>query len=256
MSLDTTLGDLLLYATRKASGTLTLNLDEIVIDTTGMSILTVNWVSFAGGFDGNAYLKVSNDGGATYQAAFTHGTIDNAWAADFFYLPNFASAQQYAWAVAGYDRAKVVLLDRTVGSAVIALQASAAPFQLPHQGFTIIDYNGKAVQVTAGGALKVETQTGSVGTFGTKEILVASAPAVAVVGVASALVTNAGRGLSLRNLSTARISLGFGAPAVLDQGDTLYPLDSWYMSEYNYTQQNVNAIASAAGSNLSVQNYT
>jgi hypothetical protein len=109
--------------------------------------------------------------------------------------------------------------------------------------------------VDATGALKVTT-TGGGGN------LTASAPAVAAVGVASALAVaaNAGRkGLILRNLSTAgqRISLGFsGGAAVLDSGTTLYMADAFNMEAYDFTVGAVNAIASAAGASLAVQEYT
>jgi hypothetical protein len=242
----------------KTSGTLTNNLDEIVIDTTGMATLAVNWVSFAGGFDGDAFVKVSPDNGTTYLTALTTGTVDNAWSADFDKLPNFASNSQYVWSVSGYDKAKVVLQNRTLGSAVIALQASAAVSELPHKGTTIISPTGKAVTVTSGGFLRVETQSTSLATVNTKNILTPSSPTVVSVGVASGLAVAASlrTGLKLKNLSTSRISLGFTVAAVLDRGVTLYPLDIFDMSEYDYTQGIVNAIASAAASNLSIQEYT
>jgi hypothetical protein len=243
----------------KTSGTLTNNLDEIVIDTTGMATLTVTWVSFAGGFDGNAYVKVSPDGGTTYLTALTHGNLADNWGSDFIYLPNYASyAQQYVWSVAGYDRAKVVLLDRTIGSAVIALQASAAVFDEPHKAVSIVGAGGKVVAVTNTGFLKVETQSTSLATVNTKNVLAPSSPAVVSVGVASglAVLSSSRTGLKLKNLSTSRISLGFGVAAVLGSGVTLYPLDIFDMGEYDFTQTFVNAIASAAASNLSIQEYT
>jgi hypothetical protein len=113
--------------------------------------------------------------------------------------------------------------------------------------------NVAIVDVT--GALKVTT-TGGGGN------LTASAPAVVAVGVASALAVAAlaGRkGLILRNLSTAgqRISLGFsGGAAVLDSGATLYMADTYNMASYDFTVGQVNAIASAAGASLGIQEYT
>lgn len=93
----------------------------------------------------------------------------------------------------------------------------------------------------------------------TKQDLTPSAPAAASVGVASAqaVAANANRkGLKLTNTSNARISLGFGSAAVLDSGDTLYPGGTFYMDEYDFDLGAVNAIASAAASNLGIQEYT
>lgn len=92
----------------------------------------------------------------------------------------------------------------------------------------------------------------------TKGDLEPEAPTVAIVGVASAqhvAADSTRRGLHLRNLSQARISLGFGFPAVLDSGITLYPRDSYQMGEYDFDLGAVNAIASAAASNLAIQEY-
>ena len=89
--------------------------------------------------------------------------------------------------------------------------------------------------------------------------LAPSSPTAASVGVASAQVVaaNANRkGLVLVNTSTARISLGFGAAAVLDSGITLYPQGSFQMDIATFDLGAVNAIASAATSNLAIQEYS
>ena len=96
------------------------------------------------------------------------------------------------------------------------------------------------------------------GTVATKTDLAPSSPALASVGVASApaVAANAIRkGLSATNTSNNRVSLGFGATAVLDSGVTLYPGDSFIMDEYSFDTGVVNAIASSAGSNLAIQEY-
>lgn len=93
----------------------------------------------------------------------------------------------------------------------------------------------------------------------TKFALTASAPTFATVGTssASAVAANASRkGLTLVNTSANRISLGFGATAVLDRGITLYPGGSFFMDEYSYSTAAINAIASAAASNLAVQEFS
>jgi len=96
------------------------------------------------------------------------------------------------------------------------------------------------------------------GTVSTKTALTASAPTFATVGVASAQAVAAAatrKGLILVNTSTATISLGFGSAAVLNSGVTLKPGYAYNMAEYDFHVGAVNAIASAAASNLSVQQY-
>ena len=96
-------------------------------------------------------------------------------------------------------------------------------------------------------------------TVSTKTDLTPSAPTVASVGVASAQAVAAAatrKGLIVRNLSNARISLGFGSAAVLDRGVTLYPRDTFEMDEYDFDLGAINAIASAAASNLAIQEFT
>lgn len=85
-------------------------------------------------------------------------------------------------------------------------------------------------------------------------------PTNVTVGVASAeaVALNASRrGLLLRNISTSsqRISLAFAAAAVLDSGITLYPGDTFYMDAFDFTTDDIRAIASAASAKLAVQEY-
>lgn len=97
------------------------------------------------------------------------------------------------------------------------------------------------------------------GTVDTKTDLTPSAPSAVSVGVATglAVAANANRkGLRLVNTSSAVISLGFGSPAVLNSGVTLLPYGSFNMDEYDFDLGAVNAIASAAASNLAIQEYT
>lgn len=85
------------------------------------------------------------------------------------------------------------------------------------------------------------------------------APASAVVGLASnvAVAANAGRkGLILTNTSLATISLGFGFPAVAGKGVVLLPGSSYNMNEWDFNKLVVNAISTAANSNLAVQEYS
>lgn len=98
------------------------------------------------------------------------------------------------------------------------------------------------------------------GVVSTKTPLTPSAPTTATVGASSglAVAANANRkGLAIVNLSNNIISLGFGSnPAVLNSGITLTQNGSVYeMSEYDYTTLAVNAIASLAGSVISIQEF-
>lgn len=115
-------------------------------------------------------------------------------------------------------------------------------------------------QGTMAQSLKVvvaSDQTAIPTTF-TKTDLTPSSPTTTSVGVASAQAVAAAatrKGLILVNVSNARISLGFGAAAVLDSGVTLYPGGSYSMGDYDFDLGAVNAIASAALSNLAIQEY-
>lgn len=87
--------------------------------------------------------------------------------------------------------------------------------------------------------------------------LTPSAPTFATVAATSgsALALNATRkGLIMTNTSKNIISLNIvGGAAVLNSGITLYPGWVWYMDEFSFTTSAIFAIASAAGSNLSIQ---
>ena len=84
-----------------------------------------------------------------------------------------------------------------------------------------------------------------------------NAPAAVTVGVSSgaAVAANSSRtGLALVNTSANIISIGFGAnAAVLYSGITLYPAGSLTLNILDGCQQAITAIASAAASNLAIQ---
>lgn len=97
------------------------------------------------------------------------------------------------------------------------------------------------------------------GTVSTKTDLTPAAPSAVSVGVASgvAVAANANRrGLKLINTSNATISLGLGNAAVLNSGITLVPYGVFNMDEYDFDLGAINAIASAAASNLAIQEYS
>lgn len=92
-----------------------------------------------------------------------------------------------------------------------------------------------------------------------RQDLAPASPTAASVGVASAqaVAANANRkGLTLVNTSSARISIALGATAVLSSGITLFPGGSWEMDVFNFDTGAVNAIASAAASNLAIQEFS
>jgi len=93
-----------------------------------------------------------------------------------------------------------------------------------------------------------------------KAPLTASSPTFVTVGAASgaAVAANSSRkGLILVNTSANTISLGMaGATAVLNSGPTLLPGGVYSMGEFDFSTGAVNAIASAASSNLAIQEFT
>ena len=104
----------------------------------------------------------------------------------------------------------------------------------------------------------VIVDSGSISTGGTTPLTPAS-PGAATVGVASGsvLAANASRtGLVLVNTSTNTISIGFGAAAVLNSGITLTPNGAFTMQSSTFTTTEIFAIASGAGSNLAIQEYS
>lgn len=119
---------------------------------------------------------------------------------------------------------------------------------------TLVDANGDRteLQVDANGRLRVTSAPEFLDTT-------PSAATFSTVGVASAQVvaaTTARKGLILVNTSINVISLAFGGvAAVLNSGITLGPGDSFQMDDFVFTVSNVNAIASAAGSNLAIQQF-
>jgi hypothetical protein len=101
--------------------------------------------------------------------------------------------------------------------------------------------------------------TNAIGVVSTKTALTESAPTSASVGTSSAVAvsSNANRkGLILTNVSSAIISLSFDAAAVLYDGITLPPWGVFVMDEYSFSTGEVRAIASAASSDLAVQEFT
>jgi len=108
------------------------------------------------------------------------------------------------------------------------------------------------------GSVSTQAVTGNVTTKG--QYITGSAPATSSVGVADqALVSQnfSRKGLILTNThATQRVSLAFGATAVLDSGITIMPGQQWKMDEYSYSNSAIRAIASGAATVVSIQEFT
>ena len=145
----------------------------------------------------------------------------------------------------------------SVASLPLPTGAAIAANQLPDGHNVTVDNAAGAAAVNIQDGGNTITVDGAVDV--TKTALTPASPTAATVGVATglAVASNASRkGLILVNTSSARISFGFGVAAVLDSGITLYPGGSYNMGEYDFNTAAVNAIASAAASNLGIQEFT
>jgi hypothetical protein len=113
------------------------------------------------------------------------------------------------------------------------------------------DETGLTAKVTENGALYVTSKA---------DTLVASSPASASVGEASLsiLAANSGRrGVTLVNTSANVISIAFGQDAVLYSGITLMASGGSFSSDSSsFSTAAIYAIASGAGSNLAIQEFS
>ena len=120
-----------------------------------------------------------------------------------------------------------------------------------NEPFNVAQFGGAAVATGAG-----PSGAGVPRVTVAMDAVTANAPAAASVGVASAsaLATNAARkAVFLKNTSNATISCAeSGQTAVLNSGITLEPGDAYAMVPPFVTTGQVNCIASAAASNLSI----
>lgn len=125
--------------------------------------------------------------------------------------------------------------------------------------------DGRSVQrVTLydGGGAPITTLSVSGSFTSTKTALTAVSPASAVVTASSAqIIASNGlrKGLILTHLgSSGPISISFGATtnlAVLNAGLSMVPNEKWSMSDYGFTTSAVNAIATASGPTISIQEW-
>lgn len=116
-------------------------------------------------------------------------------------------------------------------------------------------------QITALNTVSAGTKNALlVAPISTSESLTPATATAASVGVASGVAVAANtsrRGLILVNTSANRISLAFGAAAVLDSGITLMANGGTYTMDGNsFTTAEIRAIASGAASNLAIQEFS
>lgn len=140
------------------------------------------------------------------------------------------------------------------------LNVTVTPAPGSVQNSNLTEVNGNTVDTGTGasgtGTQRVVLSSDSV--VSTKINLTAQSPAFTTVGVTSVQViaaNSARKGLVLVNNSTANISIAFAATAVSGSGIVLYPGGVFYMDEFMFTTAAVNAIATAAASNLGVQEW-
>lgn len=134
------------------------------------------------------------------------------------------------------------------------LRATAVPVSGP---LTDAQIRATALPVS-GPATDAQLRASALPVSISRTALTANSPASGSVGVVSAslVAANASRkGLVLINLSDNRVSLGFGATAVLSAGITLEPGATWTMQDLTFVTSVVNAIAAGAASTVSVQEY-
>ena len=116
------------------------------------------------------------------------------------------------------------------------------------------DQQVTALQQDSEGNLLVNVVVGGGGSSKTPQNPAAPAEVTVNQTTTPVLAANATRtGLVLTNLSNGVISIGLGAPAVLDSGISLTPNGVWVMDGFTFVTTAINAIAQTAGSVLAVQ---
>lgn len=111
---------------------------------------------------------------------------------------------------------------------------------------------------TTANSLAVNIASDQVISVNAKQPITANSPSSVTVGVTSVvfLAANASRkGLTIMNTSAATVSFGWGVAAVLTSGITLLPGGTFNMDEFSYSVAAINAISSAAGAVVSLQEF-
>lgn len=229
--------------------------------------------------------------GVWTQTLALQGTIDGSnWVTILPYIPatrlfvttaGFTANGIYTANIAPYAQVRLTATAFTSGTAVVTFAGSVfsvTPSAPTSTNVTVTNGTGSSAanvavdsigpgsnvigqvgidQTTPGTSNKVSLGSDVIATSA-KTALTVNAPAAASVGVASAqaLASNAGRkGAVFVNTSNATISCAVGATAVLNSGITLQAGGVWSMNEYTFATGAVNCIASAAASNLAIQEF-
>lgn len=221
------------------------------------SLPSVNMVSIESsilGTGGTLVVEVSIDGSVWFRPTlYQPGTqsYSNGFTLPFFGILNVAGIPNLrVRSTVSWSGSATIIVKQTINSRSVTIGDA-----LPTGGNTI-------GAVTQSGTWTVQpgnTPNTTPWLVTEKIDLTPASPTAATVGITSAQVVaaNAARkGLVLTNTSGARISLGFGASAVLNSGITLYPGGIFVMDTSLFDTAVVNAIASAAASNLAIQEYS
>lgn len=221
-------------------------------------------IQATGTWTGTIQTEVSFDGGTTW---FIRGIKQSGVT---YVSSAFTSNFQGQMGVAGCTNIRVRATAAMTGTATVLIVATVNvesavvinPIALKDSTTQSITSTIKAASTAAAAtdtAIVVALSPNSTGIISTKTDLTPSSPTAATVGTSSAqaLAANANRkGLILVNTSANTISVGLGSTAVLNSGITLYPGGTFQMDEFCFDLGAVNSIASAASSNLAIQEFT
>lgn len=130
-----------------------------------------------------------------------------------------------------------------------AVDGATAPFLTQQIGGKDPSGNAQAISVDVNGVLQVAANVP----------LTPGTPAAITVGTSSASILAANsvrKGLIITNQSANKIFLGLGTAAVINAGICLLPGGQWNMNEYCFTTLVINAIASAASSAGTLQEFS
>lgn len=150
-------------------------------------------------------------------------------------------------------------LIRPLTVATDSITATVSSAALPPNASTATNQTGgtQKTQIVDGAGVVITSTSNSLD-VNTKVALTANTQNNVSVGVTSVgvLSSNTARtGGVFTNASAAIIYIGIGQNALVGKGITLYPGGTWYMDEYSYTTEAINAIATVAASTLSFQEF-
>lgn len=231
-----------------ASGSSCAGGTTVVLSTNGTSATTLN---ISGTWSGTVGVDCSSDSFSTFKTLWLANKTGGS--------PSmFTASSGYFEAVsaAACPQVRARMTAFTSGTAVVQMIASSATGIIqvvsPSAGqfFTttnLSDGNGTVINSNAN-SLNVNTKTA----------LTANAPGSATIATTSALflAANASRkGLIVTNLSTQIECFAIGTAAILNSGICLFPGSVWNMKENDFTVGAINAIAGAASSASSYQEF-